>query len=337
MTNKSILLITIFIAINQSLLAMDPKEESTPAKPAREDPGLAPQIEDEHKGTGHKDRSSIIINIGVDGVKPEQQPSDTGKKPHHKHKASSVTDIASVTIQPAGSPSTAQPGSSLAKGNSVTFEINMQDIANATPEEIDKLVDSLIRQASIAVFASHDENAFYVPDLKAALLQSLSEYIKTSHGAKNPDSSSSSDSSLDEPHSISSHRGTSLIEPKQAVVARLRQGVFERLSSKKLILPSTREHPHVAAAAATGTGVETEATAHKELKEWFLRELELHDLKMREQERELKEKAAEDKEKLADARRKTKYAIAATVVSTVCGLATILVTYFTAHTTQGSN
>ena len=331
MTYKSFVLFIIFVFMSQYVQSMEQAPAQTPQldqKPAQTAQPEETTTEKNHKGAGHKDRSSVIINIAVDEapLSMPRSPVITSRIAHH-HKTPSISNITSVTIQP--TPSSLTCTSSVpARPNSVTFQVDMQDLAHATPAQIEKLVDDLIRRAGLATFDAHDENAFYVQHLKATLLQSFTDYIKTS-GQTSPDSSTSSIS--DTPPPANKHRKHSLI--KEEAVSKIRHDIFERLNTRHTVPQDVESQISEGEKSVSANVIE-----HKDLKEWFLRELELHDLKIHEQEKELKEKADENKEKLEDSRRKTKYAIATTVATTLCGAITTLVTYFTTQALDhGSN
>ena len=350
--NKFIYFIFLSIAIHQGLVAMDQKKDPTQAQvpcnqvvledgkeQSSEESGRRPfiinltvdkppqqQVQREptprprkHTISCVSDLARITINPAAASEDPEQQAVPVPAKPLAKRRTASIRDLASIKIEPAQTPD-------LPSAKSVTFQIDMQDLAKASPERLNSVIDELIRQASLLTFASEDLNAFYVSDLKAELLESFREYIAKNQKPAKEDSETSSDNS-DTPYPISKTYNSSILEPKQEAVSRLRHAVFKRMSSQELM--ASRKKAPVAATSASAVPQESDLQVHKDLKEWFLRELELRELRMREHQRELQEKAVSDKEKLVQANRKARYAIAATIVTTVCGIATAFVTYFT--------
>ncbi len=72
-------------------------------------------------------------------------------------------------------------------------------------------------------------------------------------------------------------------------------------------------------------------TDYIELRQWVLHELKEYHDQTQQQLTQLKEQAAKDTEEAESARKKTKYAIITTVVTTVCGLLTTVTTYLLTH------
>lgn len=341
MNNNTLLVIVILIS-NSNAFAMDQQESSTSkAVTPIKNQTLSPHLEIEHKVTGHKDRRSLTLSISVPESSQGKQSTDADATTSKKHDVSPSEGFTSESL-----PETEKATQKKHKGHqhkdrdSVIIEIEMPDLENPSDEALDKIVDKLIVQASIAAFGEHHKDAFYVAELKAALKQSFIEFIKMRSKSKSPSASSSVSDSSEEPQPISKKHEDSLVYPKQEAVERLRAIVFERISPKHLKVSELKEkETAVPEAAPSATkSADSEGMSHKDLKEWFMRELELHDLKMREQEREMRDKAAKYQGKLDEAHRKTKYAVIATAVTTISGIAVTLATYFTTHSLHpGSN
>lgn len=319
------LLLTISIAISQDLLAMDQHEEIKTPQVRSDQSSRSDSIRPEKT----KKRNSLTVNFLV----TDQQaiPKHVSDEASHTHRVSTSSDRASVIIQ---TPESARQEKGKNFGqrdrNSVIIEIEMSDIKNATAAEIDQLVDDLIRQAGIATFDAHDEHAFYVRDLKTTLLQAFNEFIKKDLGHEGSSSSESeSDSSSEKRQHDATHHEDQTSGNADESVDVLRTHLFRSFSSRHLKNRAAHESRHPAAASSSQA---TTTSEHKELKKWFLRELELHDLKMREQESQMKEKVAASEKKLTEENRKKKYAILATLVTTACGIGTAVTTYFITHT-----
>lgn len=326
--NKITFFLIICVSSHQSLLPMEDKKDATPTKAPSSSAPLeimtSPEstkrsslLEVSHHHDSSK-RASFIINFNP---LDEHVQSESAQKARHSTKGS-ISELTSITVEPAAPQALSQPEKPPRAGKALTFSVDMQDIRKAKIDDIGRIIDEIIRQTSIAVFATHDENAFYIPELRSALLQAFGEYLANEKTGDESETGSSSSSTHSDPHPISSglHVHNSFDHQVEALT-RIRHGILKRVNSRDLpILRDTQE-----AAKPTQTDVQ----AHNDLKEWFRLELELHELKMKEQQRQLQEQAAKDQTDLDNATRKTKWAIAATIVTAACGVITTLITYFT--------
>jgi hypothetical protein len=205
----------------------------------------------------------------------------------------------------------------------VVIQVDVPDLAHASLEELTSIAGELVQQARLAVFGTHDENPAYMEGLKMQVLEAFVEYIRS--GSPSDSSSTSSSESDKIKHS-------SL--PQDDQIMSLRNSIFQRASSKYLVkTPPARQYEP---SASTHRPVKIDKETRKQLKRWFLRELEIYELRMKEQTRQLQDRVSEKERESIEEQRKTKYAILATITTTVCGIASTAAAYFLTHASQAS-
>lgn len=304
-------------------------EQPSTSRAVAPKPVASPLIPDGTKATGHQHSGSVRLSVtlsDLQSLSQQDRPEEGDSKTERRKSARSSIRIQPVEMQ--GIPPIAHDSTSTTTTekrqapDEVVIQIEVPDLTHASIEELAPIVDDLIRQAGLATFDTSEETPFYMQELRTHILHAFLDYIQA-NGRSDSRSSSSSGSEKDK-------RATS---PQEEQIMSLRNSVFQRASSKYLVHTPQR-HPDEPSTSRHIQKIDKET--RKQLKRWFLRELELHDLRMKEQERQLQDKVSEEERKAIAEHKKTKYAILATITTTVCGIASTAITYFLTHANEAS-
>lgn len=308
-------------------------EKTNPSQAVAPIPATSPAIQDKTTvSRGHEHGDSVRLSVTLSDLPSLTQQENLDKHGSRTERRKSARS--SIRIKPAAIqaiPPIAQDSTSTTTTeqqqipDEVVIQIEVPDLTHASIEDLAPIVDDLIRQAGLATFNTSEENPFYMQDLRTHILHAFLDYI---HSSNRSDSRSSSSSSSSEPEK---GKRTSSQEDQ---ISALRNSVFQRVSSKVFVKAPQRRPDEPSTSRQSPLGVDKETK--KELKQWFLRELELHDLRMREQERQLQDRVSEEERKAREEQKKTQYAILATITTTVCGIVSTVITYFLTHANQAS-
>lgn len=306
---------------------LDAMEQATASQAVTPRTVASPVIREE-KMAGHRHSGSVRLSVTLSDLQAmaQDRPEEAGSKTERRKSARSSVRIQPIemqTVQQAEPAAAAAPSPAPAQTSSgdVVIQIEVPNLANASFEELATIVDDLIRQAGLATFGAAEENPFYMQELRTHIIHAFIEYI---HSNGHSDSSSSSSSS--------SEKGSRTSSPHEDQIVALRNSVFQRVSSKCLVKTPPRSPDE--AATSRPVPVKIDKETKKQLKQWFLHELELHDLRRKDQERQLQDRVSEEERKALAEQKKTKYAILATFTTTLCGIASTVVTYLI---TQAAN
>lgn len=291
-------------------------------------PVASPTIQDETRHAGHLSSGSIRLSVTLSDLQSltqQDRSEESGSKTERRKSARS-----SIRIQPIEAQTVSQDITSTTTTeqsqipDEVVIQIEVPDLTHASIEELTPIVDELIRQAGLATFDTSEENPFYMQELRTHILHAFLDYIH-SNGQSDSRSSSSSESEKDK----------QAASPQEDRIMTLRNSVFQQVSSKYLFKTPQRRQDE--ASTSRQGRIKIDKETRKQLKQWFLRELELHDLRMKEQERQLQDKVSEEERKTIAEQKKTKYAILATITTTICGITSTIITYFLTHANQTSD
>jgi len=309
---------------------IDAMEQPSTSQAVTPRPVASPTIRDDTNHVGHLSSGSVRLSVTLSDLQSltqQDRSEESGSKTERRKSARSSIRIQPIETQPVPAISQDMTSTTTTEQSQIPDEVVIQievpDLTHASIEELTPIVDELIRQAGLATFDTSEENPFYMQELRTHILHAFLDYIHSS-GQSDSRSSSSSESEKDK-------RAAS---PQEDRIMSLRNSVFQRVSSKYLFKTQQRRQDE-ASTSRQGRARIDKAT-RKQLKQWFLRELELHDLRMKEQERQLQDKVSEEERKAIAEQKKTKYAILATITTTVCGIASTVITYFLTQANQAS-
>jgi hypothetical protein len=309
---------------------LDAMEQATASQAVTPKTAESPTIREELSGSSHRHSGSVRLSVtlsDLQAIARQASPEDPGNRTERRKSARSSVRIQPVEMQAIGQTETVaaapSPTTATEPPRDVVIQIDVPDLSKASFDELASIVDDLIRQAGVATFGADEENPFYMQELKTHILHAFLEYI---HSNGKSDSSSSSSSS--------SEKGSRASSPHEDQIIALRNSVFQRVNSQRLVKIPQRSPDEASTSRQSPVRVDKET--RKELKQWFLRELELHDLRRKEQERQLQDKVSEEERKIIAEQKKTKYAILATLTTTICGITSTVVTYFLTQAGQAS-